>query len=715
MGPNGTPLRMKTVSGRLLFCSILTANAVSQALAQHQEDHQTSSSAAVRLDTVVVTASPMGRTLYEQAQPVNILDGKELRLRLQPTIGDTLGQQAGISSSYFGPVSSRPVIRGLGDDRVQILSNGSTNLDVSNVSADHAVAVDPLTIDRIEVVRGPAALMYGPNSIGGVVNLIDSRIAEKPLEPNALGAPIRGAMEGRYNSVDSGGSGSGMVKFGLGPMVLHLDGFRRNSSDLRIPKETHTQAGKQNAETPSVFGRLPNSASQSDGGAAGASAVWDEGFFGVSYSGFNSAYGAVAERGVLIDLKQRRWDARGSFIAPARGIKAINYKFSSTDYQHAELGEGEAQTFKTRGTTGRLELVHEKIGLLEGAVGYQMQLSNIAASSSDVEHLLMPTNKTKMHSIFLFEEIALDPLRYQFGARFDRTTVQALENPERVEFTSRSKAFNGVSLSGGVVYDINKQYALALNTGFTQRPPTSTELFADGAHHATGTYERGYTGLGMERALTFDLSLRKKTGRVTGSMSVFLNKFSRFIALSPTGNDVDVDGEELPEYQYKATRARLYGAEAEVVIHLVEPRLADGKQGDAADDSSRKVMQGLHLDLRTDYVRALDQSTDRSLPRITPLRTQAALVHDWNGLQSRFETQYVARQNLTAENETRTASYTLLNASVSYQFKAGPTNFEAYVRGTNLTNRDARVHTSFLKDVAPLPGRGVLIGLRADF
>ena len=365
---------MKTVSLRLLFCSILTANAVSQALAQHQEDHQTSSSAAVRLDTVVVTASPLGRTLYEQAQPVNILDGKELRLRLQPTLGDTLGQQAGISSSYFGPVSSRPVIRGLADDRVQILSNGSTNLDVSNISADHAVAVDPLTIDRIEVVRGPAALMYGPNSIGGVVNLIDSRIAEKPLEPNALGAPIRGAMEGRYNSVDSGGSGSGMVKFGLGPMVFHLDGFRRNSSDLRIPKETHTQAGRQNAETPSVFGRLPNSASQSDGGAAGASAVWDEGFFGVSYSGFNSVYGAVAERGVLIDLKQRRWDARGSFLAPARGIKAINYKFSATDYRHAEMGESESQIFKTRGTTGRLELVHEKIGLLEGAVGYQMQL-----------------------------------------------------------------------------------------------------------------------------------------------------------------------------------------------------------------------------------------------------------------------------------------------------------------------------------------------------
>jgi iron complex outermembrane receptor protein len=143
--------------------------------------------------------------------------------------------------------------------------------------------------------------------------------------------------------------------------------------------------------------------------------------------------------------------------------------------------------------------------------------------------------------------------------------------------------------------------------------------------------------------------------------------------------------------------------------------LAEETGGPKPDDSAQKVLQGLHLDVRTDYVRAIDGNTDRSLPRITPLRTQAALVHDWNGWQSRLETQYVARQNRTAENETRTASYTLLNASISYQFKAGPTNFEAYVRGANLTNRDARVHTSFLKDVAPLAGRGVLVGLRADF
>ena len=725
---------MKTAAFRLFAFSFFTVNPFAQIFAQHQEDHQTSSSAAVRLDTVVVTASPMGRTLFEQAQPVNILDGKELRLRLQPTIGDTLGQQAGISSSYFGPVSSRPVIRGLADDRVQILSNGIANLDVSNVSADHAVAVDPLTIDRIEVVRGPAALMYGPNSIGGVVNLIDSRIAEKPLELNALGAPIRGAFDGRYQSVDSGGAGSGMVKFGLGPVVLHLDGFRRNSSNLRIPNETHTPAGKLTAETPSVSGRLPNSASQSDGGAVGASTVWDDGFFGLSYSGFNSTYGAVAERDVTIDLKQRRWDARGSLLRPFNGIKAINYKFSSTDYQHLESGGDEFQRFKTRGTMGRVELVHEKIGLLEGAIGYQMQISNMSVNSLDPAHVLLPANKTRMHSIFLFEEIALEPIRYQFGARFDRTTVEGsarsvhpisadpadplnplagvVDDTIEQDNPALSRGFNAFSLSGGVVYDINKQYSLALNTGFTQRPPTALELFAYGPHHATGTFEIGNGGLGKERALTFDLSFRKKTGRVTGSVSVFYNHFSRFIAMSPTGRKIDG---ELDEYRYGATRANLYGGEAEVVVHLLEPRLAEETGGPKPDDSAQKVLQGLHLDVRTDYVRAVDGNTDRSLPRITPLRTQAALVHDWNGWQSRLETQYVARQNRTAENETRTASYTLLNASISYQFKAGPTNFEAYVRGANLTNRDARVHTSFLKDVAPLAGRGVLVGLRADF
>jgi iron complex outermembrane receptor protein len=596
---------------------------------------------------------------------------------------------------------------------------------LSNVSPDHAVAIDPLTIDRVEVVRGPASLLYGPNSIGGVVNVIDSRIAEKPLEANGLGTKIRGAFDGRYNSVDSSGAGSGMIKLGLGPVVFHLDGFRRNSSDLRIPKESHSAWGRANAETPSVRGRLPNSASQSDGAAAGASLVWDEGFLGLSYSGFNTQYGAVAERDVTIDLRQRRWDVRGSLLRPMQGIKALNYKFSATDYRHTELEPDGFQTFKTQGYAGRLEVVHEKIGVLEGAFGYQLQISNFGPESSDLDHLLLPPSRTWTHSAFVFEEIAVDAVRYQFGARWDNSSIQSSALGDK--FQSGERRFNSFSLSAGAVYDVNKDYAVALNTGFTQRPPTSTELFANGAHHATGTYELGDTGLGMERAITVDLALRKKTGRITGSVGVFYNYFNRFIALSPTGENREVGhgGEEeeeeeaLPVYRFRGTRASLYGAEAEIVLHLIEPKLQEPApsqvRSPGAAAPAPEVLQGLHLDLRTDYVRARDMETDRSLPRMTPFRAQAALVHDWNGLHSRIETQYVARQNQTAQNEPRTASYMLFNAMVSYRLKAGPSNWDVYVRGTNLTNREARMHTSFLKDVAPLPGRGVLLGMRLDF
>ena len=672
------------------------------------------------LDAVVVTASPLARTSEELTQPVNILQASELRLQMQPTLGDTLSQQVGINSSYFGPVSSRPVIRGLGEDRIQILSNGNPNVDASSISADHALAVDPLSIDRVEVVRGPAALLYGPNSVGGVVNLIDGRIAEKPLSSDWTKPTLRGALDARYNSADAGGAGSGAIKLGLGPIVVHLDGFNRYSSNLRIPGQTHTAAGRARSENPSVWGRLPNSASRSDGGGAGGSMAGEQGFLGLSYSGFNTRYGAVAERDVTIDLRQRKWDSRGALLDPIPGIKSVNYKFSTTDYQHLELEPGGSQQFKTRGYTGRFELVHEKWGPLEGALGYQVQAINFKSGSDDPDQLLLPGYKARNNSVFLFEALEQGAFRYQFGARIDHSTAESSPMADPDKFSQRqNRDFTAMSLSGGVVYEINSGWALAFNAGLNQRPPTPVELFSNGAHHATGTYEIGNVNLDSEQAVTLDLSLRKKASRITGSISVFSNYFDRFITLFPAG-ELSADG-DLPVYQFNGTRAHLYGAEAEMVFHLIEPRGLQKTDDTASnafpqnDSAGAENPLGLHFDVKADYVRARDATTGRSLPRIPPLRVQTALVHDWNRLQSRVEAQWVKRQAWTALNEDPTSGYTMLNASLSYRLCQGPTHWEIYVRGTNLTDRDARMHTSFVKDVAPLPGRAVLLGVRLDF
>jgi iron complex outermembrane receptor protein len=265
-----------------------------------------------------------------------------------------------------------------------------------------------------------------------------------------------------------------------------------------------------------------------------------------------------------------------------------------------------------------------------------------------------------------------------------------------------------------------------LNAAYTQRAPTYVELFANGPHLATDSFEIGDAALGLEQSLGLDLSLRKQKGRITGSVSLFYNRFEDFIALTPTGADfIEEEGEEgLPIFAYRGTDAHFFGGEVETVFHLIQPATesiaSSNKQVMEAGprgSSSRQRMHShaLHFDVRADYVQTYDQQTGRSLPRITPFRALGALVYESQGFSARIEAQYSARQNRTAAFELPTDSYVLLNASVSYRFKTGPVDFDVFVRGTNLTNEEARQHTSFLKEIAPLPGRGVLVGLRAEF
>jgi len=669
-------------------------------------------------DRVVVSTTPLGGELFEQTQPVSILSGEELKLRLEPTIGETLNREPGVSSTYFGPGSSRPVIRGLGDDRVRVLQDGLNSIDVSNVSPDHAVTIEPLTIESIEVVRGPATLLYGPNTVGGAVNVIDNRIPSERLS-----RPIEGKTDVRSSSADEGRAGAAVVEFGLGPIVVHLDGFKRRTEDIEIPGFARSARLRRLQTLPpgeeEPRDELPNSFTESEGGAAGASYIWDAGYAGVSYSGIDSTYGTVAEPDVTIGLEQRRWDLRGAFRKPFEPIKSITYKFGYSDYTHTEFEGAEVGTvFQITGYDGRIETVHEKLGPFEGMFGYQTQKTDFSALGAEA---FLPPVALETHAAFLFEEIELKPVKLQFGARYDHQSTETETNP--IFGPGISRDFNAFSGSAGIVYTPADAYALALSLAYSQRPPTYVELFANGPHIATNAFEVGDPDLDLEESFGADLTLRKKLGRITGAVSIFYNRFKNFIAAEPTGAfSPGEDGEEgLPIFAFHPVEADFIGGEVSVTFHLIEP-VAPVEAGDTKDSKALPTaaqpghQHRLHLDTKLDYTYAENRDAGRSLPRITPFRASAALAYEWSDrFNARVEGQYSHAQDRTAEFELPTDSYFLLNASASYRVKAGPLDFDLYLKGTNLTDEEARLHTSFLKDIAPLAGRGVLLGVRTTF
>ena len=696
-----------STSSRILFASPLLLGL--PAFAQSSDLLQP----ATALDEMVVTASPADRTLFQQVQPVTVLGGEDLQLNLQPTLGETLSREPGVSSTYFGPGASRPIIRGLGDDRVRVLQNGTSVLDVSNVSPDHAVATDPLTVRTIEVVRGPASLLYGPNTIGGVVNMIDDRIPEERF----TGKWPSGHFASAFGSADDSESVSGALTFGKGPLVFHLDGFSRETDDLEITG--FARSSRLRATEPLApgeiepYGTLPNSSTQSKGAGLGASYVWDQGYFGLSYSGVDSLYGTVAEPDVTIDLRQRRWDFRGAFRQPTSWIKEIDYKFGHSDYAHTEFEGAERGTeFLIDGYNGRAELLHEKLGIFEGAFGFETQHSEFSALGAEA---FLPSVENDVNSLFIFEEVPLGKTRLQFGARYDHQTNETEANPAFGPGLDRD--FDAFSISTGLVYNPAPDYAVALSLAYTQRPPTYVELFANGPHVATGTFEIGDPDLDTEDTLSIDLSVRKKAGRVTGSAGVFYYRFDDFISLAPTGTDfTDPDsGETMPIFAYEAVGADFYGGEIEATVHLLEPAPAEEAADAKAPAPAASLSQRLDLVLRADYTHAENRDADEPLPRIPPFRGSAALEYQIDRWAARLEGQYAAHQDRHDANELPTDSYFLVNAALSYSLPIGDTNTTFYVKGVNLTDEEARQSTSILKDIAPLAGRGVVAGVRAEF
>lgn len=622
---------MKTNSPHITRAIGLITVTTSITLAQETEN---TAGNAIMLDEIVVTANPLVRTLFDQVKPASVLDGNALLLNMEPTLGETLKKEPGVSSTYFGPGASRPIIRGLGEDRLRILQNGTSMLDVSNVSPDHAASSSPLSVTAIEVVRGPATLLYGPNSIGGVVNVTDERIPQERF----TGTHPAGKIETSVGSVNDLFNQAGTITWGAGNIVFHLDAFHSETDDLEIPGYARSASlRKSDPVTPEPRDTLPNSATESTGGGAGMSYVWDSGYLGLSYSGLDSNYGTVAEPDVTIDLRQRRWDLRGAVFRPQPWIKEINFKLGYSEYEHTEFeGRDVGTVFDLDGYNGRIELLHEKIGNFEGAVGFETQHSEFSALGDEA---FLPPVDNHSNSLFIFEEVPLDSFRLQFGARYDHQKSESRNNAAFGPGIDRD--FNAFSVSAGVVYNPSEDYAITFSTAYTQRPPTYVELYADGPHVATGTFEVGDPDLGTEDSLSFDLSLRKRAGRMTGSINGFYYRFNDFINLAPTGNFDPVDA--LPIYDYSPIGATFYGGEIETTFHLLEPAVAPpvADSGNALPVTP-VVDRGLDLTLGADYVHAEDRSTGEPVPRIPPsaseppwISPRAHSVPDWKGFSLR--------------------------------------------------------------------------------
>jgi iron complex outermembrane receptor protein len=711
---------MSTFLPRSLLLPLCVAVAAPGVFAQsappaHSHNH---ADEPIQLENLVVTASPIARTQAELLSSTNVLSGTALQEARQPTLGETLAKLPGVSSTYFGPGSSRPIIRGLSANRVRVLANSTDTLDASNTSPDHAVSVEPFLVKRIEVVRGPAALLYGSSALGGVVNVIDHRI-ESALPDR----DISGVFDSSLTDNGRGYAVGGAIDIALAPnrdnnsgFILHLDGFRREADDLDVPGFS----GQPGA----ARGELLNSSVDSKGASIGLSYVSETLDAGVNYNGFDTFYGVPQETDISIDLRQRRLDASADYKADFGVFTGARLKFAYSDYEHREIDvpAGAVETIiGQEGFDTRFELLNDEILGWVGALGLQIGRTDLSATGDEA---FLPTHTTNSGALFLFQELKRDRTTWQIGARLEHREIStdAFDNILFVEGVDplnnggidyatsngpRDDSRTTLAASLGAIYDLNPDYKLAWTASYTERAPTGQELYADGPHIGTAAFEIGNPNLDDEVALGFEISLRKVNGFVTGSLTGFVNVFDGFIYEQNTGNQVvfeDPDGipnngdeESLNEVLFAQRDAIFYGFEAEAIWHL-----------------HKEASHTLDLTTALDYTFATERGGP-DLPRIPPLKARIAL--DWrkDGWRIGTDLVAVAKQSHTAPGETDTDGYALLGLTLGYCLETRHATYDFFVRGSNLTNEEARMHTSFVKDVAPLPGRAFTAGIRASF
>jgi len=702
-------------------------------------------------EVIDVKASPFHASATESALPVSVLAGDALKMRQASTLGDTLKNEVGVHSDFYGGVAGSPIIRGLDGPRVLITQNGLDAGDASRVGPDHSVAAEASTATQIEVLRGPATLFYGSGAIGGVVNVVDERI------PTDNSTRVEWMLQ--RESVNNEKLAAGSLVSGVGNIGVYVDGFWRDNGNYSIPGFADIAPDED-----AVKGKVANTAATAKGFTLGGSYLLDNGYIGVSYGRLDREYGIPghshaghdehdghehddhadhnehsAEEDVFADLTQNRYQLLSELSFSSGLIRAVNTKLAFTDYEHAEIEHGEiGTTFKNQSSEARIEILHRPYQDWRGGLSLHYKFSDFEAIGAEA---FTPPSETQMLALGWMEERHFGPWLVQLGARIERVMLDATNvllpdvgahghdehdghaddahGAELIRVFDISQKFTPYSLSAGAVWDFAEGYNLGLSVSRSQRAPSASELLSFGPHIGTAAYEVGALfvldddefvlntqPITMETANNLDITLRKFSGNTGFVLNAFYNRVDNYYYQQNTGlfaedghdhgddhgDEHDHSG-ELPVYLFTAADVTLHGLEAQYVWQLNKP---------------------FKLTLQGDYIRArLKGGGD--LPRTPPLRFAAELAYEQDAISADLRATRYMKQDKTAEPETATDGYTLLDASVSYRFNLGSSQLTTYLKGQNLTDEDVRVHTSFLKDKTPLPGRSLALGVRGSF
>lgn len=677
------------------------------------------------MDEIIVTGSPLIRSVDEAITGVSVLSGEELSQRLAGTIGETLKNEPGVSSTFFGAGASRPIIRGQGGDRVRVLTNGIGSIDASSASPDHAVAAEPAQAERIEVLRGASLLRYGSSGSGGIINVIDGRIPTELPEDGIDGAVRIGA-----SSVDNGREAAGSIDFGAGNLVLHLDGTIRETDDYRIPgfaesarfraleeaeeeehdeDDDHEEEGHDHENEEEAFGRLENSQTKSTSLTGGLSYIGERGFIGFAVHKFDTDYGIPGGHGheeehgededhdeeehdeeeeegeeqVTIGLDQIRIDVNGALEMDGF-FEKVQVFGGYADYEHTEFeAPGEVGTvFTNEGYEAKVEAIQREVNGWAAAYGVQIRNRDFAAIG---EEAFVPPTETQQIGIYTFQKKDTGDLHLDAAARFESTKQ---EN----SVTNEDRNFDLFSVSAGGDYHLSDAVRVGGTVFRTERAPTTEELFSNGPHLATEQFELGDPTLGKETATGVEAAFRHREGGHYLTVNAYYTDYSNYIFETETGDEED----GLPVFQFTGEDASFKGFEVQGGMEL-------GQVGAFT----------LKADALAEYVRAKTDSGN--LPRIPPLSVLTGLEAETDRVTLRAELDYAAKQNKVEVFEIPTDDYALVNVFATWRAPVDAQDIRLSLSVLNLLNDDARQHTSFLKDIVPLPGRNVRFSIASSF